>query len=46
MDPAEIVVHFNFTNAEIASLWAQDEPRQRSCSNFMEEITNKYPKGK
>lgn len=44
MDPAEIVVPF--TNAEIASLQAQDEHWQRACSNFLEEINNKSPKSK
>lgn len=44
MDPAEIVVPF--TNAEIASLWVQNEHWQRACSNFLGEINNRYPKSK
>lgn len=44
MDPAEIVVPF--TNAEIASLWIQNEHWQRACSNFLGEINNRYPKSK
>jgi hypothetical protein len=44
MDPAEIVVPF--TNAEIASLWAQDEHWQRACSNFLGEMKNRYPKSR
>lgn len=38
-DPAEIVVPF--INAEMASLWAQDEHWQRACSNFLGENNNK-----
>ena len=41
MDPAEIVVPF--TNAEIVSLWAENEHWQRAYSNSFGE-TNKYTK--
>jgi hypothetical protein len=40
MNPLEIVVPF--TNAEIASLWAQDEHWQRACSNFFGQIQKIY----
>ena len=43
VDPTEIV---KFTNAEIASLWAQHEHWQRACSSFLEEINNRYPQNK
>ena len=43
MDPAEIVVPF--TNAEIVSLWAENEHWQRAYSNSFGE-TNKYTKSK
>ena len=44
IDPAEIVVPF--TNAEIASLWAENEHWQRAYSNFGGEINNTYPECK
>ena len=44
MDLAEIVAPS--TNAEIASLSAQDEHWQRARSNFLGEINNRYPKSK
>jgi hypothetical protein len=39
MDLADIVVPF--PNAEIVSLWAQDEQWQKACSNFLGEINNR-----
>ncbi|KAL6031758.1 hypothetical protein STEG23_037209 [Scotinomys teguina] len=42
IDPAEIVVPL--TKEEIEKLWAESEPWQRACSNFLGEINSKYPK--
>ena len=42
IDPAEIVVPF--TNAEIASLWAENEHWQRVSGNFLEKLTINIPK--
>jgi hypothetical protein len=44
MDLDEILVPF--INAEIDSLWAQDEHWQGASSNFLEDINNRYPKSK
>jgi hypothetical protein len=44
MDLSEIVVPF--TEAEIASLWTQDEHWQRTHSDFLGEINNRYPKSR
>lgn len=35
-----------FTDAEIASFWAESEHWQRACSNFLGEINNKHCKSK
>ena len=43
IDPTEIVIPFT-TNAEIPSLWAENEYWQRACSNFLREISNNYSK--
>ena len=40
-DPAEIVVPL--TNEEIDRLWADSEPWQKACSDFLGETNNKYP---
>ncbi|KAL6082707.1 hypothetical protein STEG23_019019 [Scotinomys teguina] len=42
IDPAEIVVPL--TKEDIEKLWAESEPWQRACSNFLGEINSKYPK--
>ncbi|KAL6061548.1 hypothetical protein STEG23_000991, partial [Scotinomys teguina] len=42
IDPAEIVVPL--TKEDIEKLWAESEPWQRTCSNFLGEINSKYPK--
>ncbi|KAL6087838.1 hypothetical protein STEG23_011789 [Scotinomys teguina] len=42
IDPAEIVVPL--TKKDIEKLWAESEPWQRACSNFLGEINSKYPK--
>ena len=34
----------SFNNDEIDKLWAESEPWQRACSNFLGEINNNYPK--
>ncbi|KAL6037597.1 hypothetical protein STEG23_004916 [Scotinomys teguina] len=44
MDPAEIVVPL--TNEEVSSLWKDNEYWQRTCSKFLGEINNRYPKSK
>lgn len=44
MDSVEIVIPF--TNAEIASFWAENEHQQKACSNMGEEINNKYSQSK
>lgn len=41
---AEIIVPY--TNAEIASLWIINEDCQRTCSNYLGEINNKYHQSK
>ena len=43
-DLAEIVVPL--TNEEIDRLWADSEPWQKACSDFLGEINNKYPRSK
>ncbi|KAL6070006.1 hypothetical protein STEG23_001515, partial [Scotinomys teguina] len=42
IDPAEIVIPL--TKEDIEKLWAESEPWQRACSNFLGEINSKYPK--
>ncbi|KAL6036096.1 hypothetical protein STEG23_018017 [Scotinomys teguina] len=42
IDSAEIVVPL--TKEDIEKLWAESEPWQRACSNFLGEINSKYPK--
>ncbi|KAL6078044.1 hypothetical protein STEG23_004480 [Scotinomys teguina] len=42
IDPAEIVIPL--TKKDIEKLWAESEPWQRACSNFLGEINSKYPK--
>lgn len=39
-------VYIPYTNAEITSLWVISEDWPRTCSNFFEEINNKYLKSK
>lgn len=44
IDSIEIVVPF--TNAEIASFWAENEHQLKAWSNLGEEINNKYSQSK
>ncbi|KAL6031325.1 hypothetical protein STEG23_000678 [Scotinomys teguina] len=42
IDPAEIVIPL--TKEDIEKLWAESEPWQRACSDFLGKINSKYPK--
>lgn len=44
MNSAEIVAPY--TNAEIVQLWEINGDWQRTCSNFLGEISDKYSKSK
>ena len=44
IDPDEIVVPFS--NAEISSLWAENEHWQRASITFLEDTNNRYSQRK